>query len=315
MTQPALARTCPEFRRLLSRRGFFQKSLLGGAALSLSNLLRLEAHAASTGKKVDRSKSVIILWMRGGPSQHDMWDPKPEAPVEIRGEFRAITTAVPGIQLTEMLPLSAQLMRKWSIVRSLSHRPEDGNVGHSDGDQLCFTGYPAAVGSPDVNVMPSCGAYTIKQKQTLDPSLPAYVMIPRNVPGTGAAWLGRSCEPFETRADPAADGPFEIRNLYRNGAVTAEQMRDRRQLLQGFDRLPLGESGKVLNRYQAQALEILQSGRCRDAFNLDSEPESLRERYGRMPAFDPQDPQRCGAPNWAYECSWPGGWWRRGSGW
>lgn len=298
MTRLPLSRTCSEFRHM-NRRAFLQNSLLGGATLGLSNLLRLEARAARVGKKVDRTKSVIILWMRGGPSQHDMWDPKPEAPVEYRGEFRSIATSVPGIQLSEMVPLSARIMHKWSIVRSLAHRSEDGNVGHSGGDQICFTGYPPANGNPDVNVMPSCGAYVAKQKQTLDPSMPAYVMIPRNVPGTGAAWLGRSCEPFETRADPAADGPFEIRSLYRNEAISEEQLRDRRQLLQGFDCASLGEQGRLLDRYQNQALEILQNTRCRDAFNLDAEPESVRERYGRMPAFDPQDPQRCGAPNWA----------------
>src|SRR5262249_45956421 len=158
-----------------------------------------------------------------GPSQHDMWDPKPDAPVDYRGEFKPIATNVPGIHLSEMVPLSAKMMDKWSIIRSLAHRHEDGNVGHSDADQICFTGYPGNTGMPDVNVMPSCGAHVVKQKQHLDPSLPAYVMIPRHTPGTGAAWLGRSCDAFETMADPANAGPFSIPNLKPNESVSAAQ--------------------------------------------------------------------------------------------
>lgn len=283
MPSQPLSRTCPEFRRQLGRRDFLKASLLGGAGLSLPNLLRLEAQAASSGKSVNRTKSVMILWMRGGPSQHDMWDPKPDAPAEIRGEFRPIATNVSGIQLSELLPLSAKMMDKWSILRSVAHRAEDGNVGHSDGDQICFTGYPGSTANPEVNLMPSCGAHVAKQKQHLDPSLPAYVMIPRQVPGTGAAWLGRSCEPFETMSDPASKVPFTIPNLKRSEAVSEEQLRDRRQLLQSFDGLQVGESGQVLNKYQAQALDILQSDRCRNAFDLDREPTALRERYGMMP--------------------------------
>lgn len=298
MKNLSLRRACPEFRDLVTRRDLLRAGMLGTVGLTLPNLLRLEGGAAAAGSTVDRSKSAIILWMRGGPSQHDMWDPKPEAPVEIRGEFRPIDTAVPGIQLTELLPLSAKIMCRWSILRSLAHRPEDGNVGHSTADQICFTGYPP-VGNPDVNVMPSCAAYVVKQKQHLDPALPASVVIPRHVPGTGAAWLGRACDPFETMADPATDSSFRIPNLTRHGVVSAQHLDDRRQLLEGFDRLDLGESGQVLNRYQSQALEILQGDRCRVAFDLEREPATLRERYGLMPAFSPNDPERCGAPNWA----------------
>lgn len=295
MTQPAIFRSCSEFRRL-PRRDFLRAGLLGGAGLTLPNLLRLEA---SAGRPVNRTRSVIILWMRGGPSQHDMWDPKPDAPVEFRGEFSTVATAVPGIQLTELLPMSARMMHRWSIVRSLAHRTEDGNVGHSDGDQICFTGYPAAPGNPDRNIMPSCGSHVVRQKQHLDPALPAYVMIPQQVPGTGAAWLGRACEPFETIADPANPRPFLIPNLLPNPAIAEDHLQNRYALLQRLDTANVGAAGNDFNRYQSQALDLLRSPRCRDAFDVDREPASIRERYGCMPAFDPADPQRCGAPNWA----------------
>ena len=157
--------------RLLDRRSMLRAGMLGAAGLALPDLLRWEASAAETKK----TTSVIILWMRGGPSQHETWDPKPNAPGEIRGPFGAISTKVPGIQISGLLPRSAAIMNKWSIIRSLHHE----DAGHSRADHICFTGYPPGA-SDDVNIAPSCGSITAKQLQGQNPKLPAYVMIPRN---------------------------------------------------------------------------------------------------------------------------------------
>ena len=124
----------------MERRSFLKMGVLGLAGLSLTDLLKAEAATAVKGKPISRERSVIILWMRGGPSQHETWDPKPEAPIEYRGEFAAMPTKVPGIQICDLLPMSARIMNKWSIIRSLHHT----DAGHSSGDQICFTGYPAA---------------------------------------------------------------------------------------------------------------------------------------------------------------------------
>jgi hypothetical protein len=189
----------------LHRRSFLQAGLLGAGGLSLAELLRSEARAElGTG----REHSVIILWMRGGPSHIDMWDPKPEAPVEYRGEFGSAATSVPGITLTDMLPKSAAIMHKWSIVRSLTHQ----DAGHSTADQTCFTGY-APGPNPDENVMPSCGSIVAAQLGHGRRDLPSYVMVPRMVPGTGPAYLGVAYKPFETMADPAQPGPFSVPNF------------------------------------------------------------------------------------------------------
>src|SRR5690349_11835967 len=148
-------RTCQEFQRSLrrpDRRSFLRAGLLGTAGLCLSDLLRLQARSTTSTTKGGREPSVIILWMRGGPSHIDMWDPKPDAPAEYRGEFGVIDSAVAGIRLSDMLPMCARVMDRWSIVRSLHH----DDPGHSTGDQICFTGYPAGP-SPDENVTPSCG--------------------------------------------------------------------------------------------------------------------------------------------------------------
>src|SRR2546423_1093403 len=179
---------CLEFRRLLAmeRRSFLKFGVLGAAGFALGDLLKLEAVAAAAGKPTARERSVIILWMRGGPSQHETWDPKPEAPIEYRGDFGAMSTKVPGIQICDLLPMSARIMDKWSIIRSLHHT----DAGHSSGDQICFTGYPAAPEVPAEgpgNSMPSCGSIVAKQFEQKNPKLPAYVVIPRMVPGTGAA--------------------------------------------------------------------------------------------------------------------------------
>src|SRR5258706_415416 len=164
---------CSEFREsLLSRRGFLKAGALGFTAggLTLTDVLRSEAASGAS----TRTNSVIILWMRGGPAHQDMWDPKPDAPVEYRGEFGVIPTKVPGIILSDMLPMSAACMDKWSIIRSLNHH----DAGHSTGDQMCFTGYNSGP-NPDENIHPSCGSVASEQLGHLNPDLPTYVMIPK----------------------------------------------------------------------------------------------------------------------------------------
>jgi uncharacterized protein (DUF1501 family) len=282
------------------RRSFLKAGILGTTGLSLANLLRSEARAEAAGatSASARKPSVIILWMRGGPSHIDMWDPKPEAPVEYRGEFAPLKTNVPGIYLTELLPMTARMMDKWSIVRSLYHN----DAGHSTGDQLCFTGYPTGP-NPDENIHPSCGSIVAKQLGARSPGMPAYVMIPRMVPGTGPAYLGVANKPFETGADPAQPGPFRVPNFSMPEGVTVERVGERRQLLNSFDQLrrEVDASGQMnaLDRFNQKAWDILTSPAARDAFDLDREPMSIRERYGFMPAFDPKAANRCGSPAWS----------------
>jgi hypothetical protein len=291
---------CADFRQTLklTRRDFVKAGMLGTAGLTLGELLRAEAQAPRGSAGGGRMPSVIILWMRGGPSHIDMWDPKPDAPAEYRGEFGVRPTRVPGILLSDMLPLCGRLMPKWSIVRSLHH----ADAGHSSGDQICFTGYPAGP-NPDENVYPSCGAVVSRQLGRLTPHLPSYVMIPRMVPGTGPGYLGVAHKPFETQADPAAPGPFRLPNFSLPQAVTLERVGERRELLRNFDALrrDLDGSGQMqaLDRYNQQAWDILTSTAARDAFDLDREPQPVRERYGFLPPFDPGAADRCGAPAWS----------------
>ncbi len=145
-------RTCSDFRRSLApdRRSFLKAGLLGSAGLALPDLLRAEAH---TSHKGGREPSVIILWMRGGPSHIDMWDPKPDAPVEYRGAFGVKPSSVPGILLSDMLPLCGKIMRKWSIIRSLHH----DDAGHSTGKHsfLPFCSCPQQTVAPTMSACQS----------------------------------------------------------------------------------------------------------------------------------------------------------------
>ena len=279
------------------RRAFLRAGALGVGGLSLANLLRSEARAESSESRRAK-KNVIILWMRGGPAHQDMWDPKPEAPVEYRGEFGVTKTSVPGIQLSDMLPMCAKVQHKWSIIRSLHHK----NAGHSAGDQILFTGHPPGQNA-DQNIHPSCGSIVSKQLQHTCPELPAYVMIPRMVPGTAPAYLGVAHKPFETIADPANKGPFKVPNFQLANGVSVNRFGDRRALLKGFDRLKadVDASGQMaaMDRFQQRAWGILSTDAARKAFDLDAEPRKLRERYGFMPRFDPGASNRCGAPAWS----------------
>jgi hypothetical protein len=292
---------CADFRQSLAldRRSFLRAGLLGAAGLSLADVLRAETKTTSAPKtKGGREPSVIILWMRGGPSHIDMWDPKPDAPVEYRGEFGVSSTVVKGIQLSDMLPMCGKVMDKWSIVRSLNHH----DAGHSTGDQICFTGYDTGP-NPDENIHPSCGSIVSKQLGHKTPHLPAYVMIHRMDPGTGSAYLGVAHKPFETMADPANPGPFRLPNFQLPLAVTMDRLGSRRALMQSFDTMKreADSSGQVeaLDRFGQKAWNILTSSAAREAFDLDKEPTRLRERYGFMPAFDPKASNRCGAPAWS----------------
>jgi hypothetical protein len=256
--------------------------------LSLPQLLRGEAVAGGR-----RATSVVILWMRGGPSHIDMWDMKPDAPAEYRGEFRPIPTAVPGVEVCEHLPRTAALMEKWSIVRSLHHRPEDGTADHTGGDIICFTGYPAppaATLNGPGNIYPSCGSIVRRQLQSRDTSLPAYVMIPRMVPGTGAGYLDAACRPFETLADPAnTSAKFSVPNLALPDGLSVNRLGERKSLLHDLDLIRRNVDGSgamaAADDFARQAWEMLTGEKARRAFDLDAEPREVRERYGFFPAY------------------------------
>jgi hypothetical protein len=285
--------------RRIDRRCFLTVGTLGLTGLSLPELLRAEAALAPDQR---RRNAVIILWMRGGPSQHETWDPKPDAPAEFRGAFGATSTSVPGVQICDLLPKSAHIMHKWSIVRSLHHN----DAGHSTADQICFTGYASPPNLPPEgagNVHPSCGAVVAKQLRHEEPSVPAYTMIPRIVPGTGAGYLGPGCAPFETIADPAARGPLSLPSFQVPAGMAISRLQSRRTLLAGLDRVrrDVDNTGmmEAADTFEQQAWDMIAGPKARAAFDLDAEPNSVKERYGLMQEYKAPTPDRCGVPAWS----------------
>lgn len=287
--------------RGVDRRSVLRVGALGAGGLGFSHLLGLESQGAG-GAPERRATSVIVLHMRGAPSQLDTWDMKPDAPTEIRGEFEPIPTSVPDLRICELLPMSAAVMHKWSIVRSLGHPRQYGDVSHSRGDQVVFTGHPPGT-DDNTNVHPSMGSVAARQLQPLDRAMPAYVMIPRRIPGTDSAYLGPACRPFETQADPAARGQrFVVPNLSIPAGLDFERVAERQRLRTGLDRIrrDIDASGQfeAVDGHRLQALELLTSARVREAFDYDSEPAEIRERYGFPKPFAPRMTAGGDNPGW-----------------
>jgi hypothetical protein len=260
----------------IGRRTFLKVGALGLGGLTLPGLLRLRAHGAgASGSR----KSVILVWQAGGPSHIDMYDLKPSAPVEVRGEFKPIATNVPGIQIGEHLPRQAKIMDKLAILRSAYHT----NAGHGMGAQWMLTGYMPTIEVND-NIYPSCGSVVAKLRGPNEPGLPAYVNLPRVLSLGKAAYLGTSYNPFAPDADPNQDN-FQVRNLRLPGRVDASRLNRRRDLLQSLDsiRRDVDTKGDVagLDSFYRDALEMVTNRRALQAFDICQEPDRLREQYGR----------------------------------
>jgi hypothetical protein len=259
----------------LSRRSMLRVGALAVGGLTLPGLLK--ARAAEPTKP--RKKSVILVWLAGGPSHIDMYDLKPNAPAEVRGEFKPIATNVPGIQIGEHLPLQAKLFDKISVVRSAYHT----NAGHGMGSQWMQTGYQATIEVND-NIYPSTGSVVAKLKGPNEPGLPAYVNLPRKVSFGSAAYLGASFNPFAPDANPNEPN-FQVRNLHLPGRVSAERLEARKKLVSDIDtiRRDIDLKGDLggLDTFYRDAMEMVTSPKATAAFDVNKEPVKLRDRYGR----------------------------------
>jgi hypothetical protein len=263
-----------------TRRGFLRIGGLGVGGigfggLALPELLRLRALGAAPGGR----KSVILVWQAGGPSHLDMYDLKPDAPAEVRGEFRPIGTNVPGIDIGEHLPLQARIMDKLAIVRSGCHT----NAGHGMGSQWMLTGWEPTIEVSD-NIYPCIGAVAARMKGPNDPGMPAYVNLPKPLGLGKAAYLGASYNPFSPDSDPNSDA-FQVRNLKLNGRVDAARLNRREELLRQLDgiRRDIDTKGDIvgIDKFYRDALEMVTNDKAQKAFDVRAEPAKLRDEYGR----------------------------------
>jgi hypothetical protein len=258
-----------------TRRGFLQTGLAGLAGLSLPALLQQQAHALTTGKP-KRKTSVILFWLSGGPSHLDMWDPKPEAPREIRGPFGSIPTKLPGVHVCEHLPLTARLMDKLTLIRSVdcsasNHTPitmQAGNpLARRTDDGKDGGGYP------------SMGSVAAKYRGANEPGLPPFIALAPSMISDiwGAGHMGSAYHPV--------DGKDLAGRLALAEGLSVERLEDRRGLAAQLDqwKRKLGANQEIAaaDQYTQQAYDVLLTGRAQRAFNLDEEKPALRDAYGR----------------------------------
>ncbi len=276
----------------LTRRDVLHVGGLGLLGLSLPQLQRARAEAAP-GATAGRARSCILLFLMGGPPQHSTWDPKPDAPAEIRGEFPPAATSVPGLQISELLPRLARQADKLCILRAVS----TGDNAHSSSGYYMLTGQPhqpqnvenANPGAP--NNWPTLGA--VVQRLRRGPgALPAAVRLPQRIfntdgsvwPGQDAGFLGRAADPWLLRCEPASPN-YRIPEFSLSADVPLSRLEGRGGLLRSIDRrfAAAERSGALLHydRQTQQAFGLLHSDRSRHAFDLGREPARVRERYGR----------------------------------
>lgn len=259
------------------RRTFLKVGALALGGLTLPDLLAARARGAQSPGSY--RKSVILIWQAGGPSHIDMYDLKPNAPAEVRGEFKPISTNVQGIQISEHLPNQAKVFDKMAVVRSAFHT----NAGHGMGSQWMLTGYQPTIEVND-NIFPSTGSVVAKLRGSNMPGLPAYVNLPRVLSLGKAAYLGASYNPFAPDANPN-EASFQVRNLKLPGRVDAERLERRKQLVSDLDtiRRDLDAKGDMngLDTFYRDAMEMVTNTKAQQAFDVNRESVKVRDRYGR----------------------------------
>ncbi len=281
----------------LSRREMLRVGGLGTVGLTLPSLLQARAARAASpaSDAVGRgsAKSCIILFLMGGPPQHSTWDPKPKAPVEVRGEFGPIDTAVPGMQLCELFAQTSRVADKLAILRAMS----SGDNAHSSSGYYMLTGQPHAPmnfenanpGFP--NDYPNMGA-VVRKYVSPRGSLPAAVRLPHRIfntdgsvwPGQDGGFMGRAAEPWLMNCSPG-DPDFRVPEFSLSVDVNDRRMAERQSLLQRintqFDAAAKTGLSSTYGRYAQQAFDLLGSATSRQAFDLEREPATVRDRYGR----------------------------------
>ncbi|MDP7017953.1 MAG: DUF1501 domain-containing protein [Pirellulaceae bacterium] len=269
-----------------TRRDFLRASLLAGGGLSLADVLRLQA---DEGRSADDT-SVIQIWLGGGPSQFETFDPKPGESAEIRGPYQPVQTKLPGLIFCEKMARTAQVVDRAAIIRTVTHSTN----GHFVGAHWLSTGYQSPNGRPS---HPSSGSLAARFRGPVQPGLPAYVRLteeftrnPTIAGVMGPGHLGSAFGGYVLRQDPF-HSDYDNRkvldstaNLKLADGVTLDRVDDRKALLADLDRLPrsVDNAGALdgLDRFQRTALEMVTTGAARRAFDLTLEPRATRERYG-----------------------------------
>ncbi len=271
----------------LSRRGLLEVGSLGMAGLSLSRMLEGQAFASESSLAAPAIDSCILLFLNGGPSHIDMWDPKPDAAAEVRGEFSPIATSVPGYRVTDQIPRLAQQMHLATVVRSMHHSV---NNAHAAAVYCALTGHDRGEigGGTRSTDYPSPGSVTSLLRPVPSGCVP-HVCLPYVTkegaggppqPGFFGGFLGHSHDPFFVLKDPN-DPEFAVPELSLPGGMSESRFERRRHLFSGLDDSTGSHDSGEMTRFQERALELLTSEQTQSAFRLDRETDALRDAYGR----------------------------------
>ncbi len=258
-------------------------ALFGGG---LAHVLDLRAQAAGEKKLEAKAKSCILIWMDGGPSHYETFDPKPAAPKEIRGEFSTIATRIPGTHFSESVPRLASIADKLAIVRSIQH--DQGN--HGAGNHYMVTGAPPRIPvgcGAFVSFHPSMGSVA-SQEMKAPPGMPAYFTMPSMSRSGGPSFLGARHAPFVVSDNPNTPG-FRVRDVALPPALSGERFGTRQEIRSAVDRMQrhhdraIADPVVALDDHYQQAFDLMSSKEAQAAFDIGREPERVRSRFGRNP--------------------------------
>jgi len=270
----------------VSRRDFLQIGLGGTLGLGLCDLLRLRASASESGASKAAAKNVncIMIWMDGGPSHYESFDPKPDAPAEIRGIFNTIPTCVPGVRFSEPVPELAKAFDKFTVVRSICHK----DPNHGGGNHYMMTGSPTPVPvgcGAFVTFHPSFGSM-VSYDRGVRSGLPAYMAMPSNTRSGGPNFLGGQHAPFVIGGDPNAKG-FQVRDVVVPADISESHATSRRDLRAALDKMQryndklVEDPTVVFDQFYHQGFDLVSSTKAQAAFDISREDEKVRDRYGR----------------------------------
>lgn len=272
----------PAHFRRLSRRGFLSVGALAGAGLTLPQLLQTESAYADLKDYKNfegTAKSIIHIYLPGGMAHQESFDPKPNAPIEYRGEMRQVATKISGEQFGETLAKTAELADKLTIIRSMTH----GEAAHERGTHNMYTGY-----RPSPALQYPCIGSVISHEYGPRNNLPPYVCIP-NMPNeyAGSGYLSSAFAPFSLGSDPAAGG-FKVRDLDLPGGVDDSRFATRRSALEAvnlhFQQKEKSDDLKAMNTFYDRAYSLISSPEARQAFDIEKESAQVRDEYGRNTA-------------------------------
>jgi len=268
----------------IARRDFLQLGFGAVGGLTFTQIQQLRAEAAVARGKISPDQiNCILIWLDGGPSHYETFDPKPDAPQEIRGQFKSIKTSVPGVHFSEVMPNLAKTAHKLTIVRSICHK----DPNHGGGNHYLMTGAPTPVPvgcGAFVSFHPSFGSM-VSHERGVRGGLPAYMTMPNVSRSGGPNFLGAQHAPFVVGGNPSASG-FRVRDVAVPQSISEGRAVSRQQLRHSLDTMEritakVADDPTVgFDTFYQQGMELVTSPRAQAAFDVSKEPTALRESYG-----------------------------------